>query len=409
MSLARTRSRRTLIAFVLGAVGLVLLPVLGVLSVDALSSSREGRNALSDLPDLVRIPPTPGALLAAVDGDGEVVSMVVLALKPPVDGIARGGTAIVVPVGTRASLDDGTVSRIADTYSTGGVEALQAAVEGALSVTLSTTAVLGEQRLTELLSSVEPVRVTLDAPILDGSTTVVPSGPSSLDAATIAKALAAKSEGSELARLPQLGQLWSAIAARIGSGIGLAPSDGPMASIDDFVRSVFAGEMGAYRLSAELDTDPADNPAGADILRLNLAEATLVTATVLPSVVSPPYASVTFYVRSPLGDSRYTLEAVARLLFAGCNVVLVKEDPSVVIPETNTISFSDPSKGEEAGKLASLLGSYEVSHEDLRIDGVDVVLTLGRSFITDSKLAPDSGGVATTAAPTPAPSTTEAG
>jgi hypothetical protein len=379
--LGRKRRQRTIAAFCSGVLGLALLPLLGFLAVDALRSSKEGKNALDSLPPLVSIPSTPGSMLAVADAQGKISSIVVIALKPAKDGEVRGGTVIVVPAGVRTYLDDGSVVRLADMYDTGGVDALKAAVEGALSVALVRGDVVDELRLTELFA---PARLT--APVYSGSDEVIPAGEITLDPATLAKALAAPLGERELERLAAAGDLWSAVVTRIGPGIGAPVIGDPTTSLDGFVTSLYAGKAGAYRLSATQLDSKEENPLGSDMLKLNVAEATLVTATVLPSSVSPPYATVTFYVRSPLGDPRYTLEAVSRLLFKNANVVLVKEDSGLTIPERNTISFLNEATGEQAKLFAESLGSYEVVPIDKRIDGVDVILTLGSEFLADADL-----------------------
>ncbi len=215
----------------------------------------------------------------------------------------------------------------------------------------------------------------------------------------------------ELERFGRIGDLWSTIALRVGPGIGTpittpptvgtaapAPTADPAADFATFWQALFAGETHVYRLNSTPVTDPTTNPTGVDMVDLYLAEVIHVTATVLPSSVSPAFSSITFYVRSPLGDSRLTLEAVSRLAFNGANVVLVKEDTSVEVPELNTISFIDPSDGAQAEAFLKTLGAgYTVVEPEYRIDNVDVVLTLGEQWRKDADL--ERLNVATTVAP----------
>jgi hypothetical protein len=385
--LSRKRRQRTMVAFGAGLAGLLLIPTLGFLAADALRTSKEGTNVLSGLPPLQPIPTTPGSMLAVTDRNGAISSIVVLALKPVGDdGVARGGTIIVVPAGTRTTSLDGAPSRLADSYTTGGVDGLKAAVEGAISVALERADVVTEQQLAVLLAPLGEVQANLPGPLIEDTAEVLPAGPSTLGASALAAALATPIGPREIERLPIVGELWSAVAQRIGTGIQAAPLASPTTSIEGFLSVLYSGSTGSFRLVAAPVTDPVENPAGLDLLKLDSAVATLAVATVLPSVVSPPYASVTFYVRSPLTDPRLTLEAVSRLLFKGANVVLVKEDDSVTIPPRNTIEYLDETTALEAGRFAEALGPYDVVPIKQRIDGVDVILTLGSEFLVDADL-----------------------
>ena len=412
------RRRRTLIAGLAGIIGLVTLPMLSIAAAKTLKNSKEGKNILDGLPDLILIPPTPAALFAAVDEQGQVTAVSLLALSPPRDGVVKGGTIIEVPVGAKTNLADGTVGRLADAYAHGGQSELVEAAEGRLGVTMLTSMVAKADDIAALLAPYAPLEVNLAADVVHTDATgvdqvVAPAGTVSADAAMLAAMLTAHQDGRpESDRFGRIGDLWSTIALRVGPGIGTpittprstigattpAPTDDPAADFATFWQALFAGETHVYRLNSTPVTDPKDNPTGADMVDLNLAEVVHVTATVLPSSVSPAFQSITFYVRSPLGDSRLTLEAVSRLVFSGANVVLVKEDTSLEVPALNTISFIDPSDGAQAEAFVKTLGSgYTIVAAENRIDNVDVVLTLGEQWRKDADL--ERLNVATTVAP----------
>jgi hypothetical protein len=244
---------------------------------------------------------------------------------------------------------------------------------------------------------------------------VAPAGALAADGPMLARLLTAHQAGHlETERFGRIGDLWSSVALRVGPGIGApvtappvavgatttAPAVDPVADFSTFFTALFAGEPRVYRLNSQPETDLEVNPKAIDMVNLNLAEVVMVTATVLPSSVSPAFSSITFYVRSSLGDTRLTLEAVARLRFQGANVVLVKEDPTIETPDLNTISFVDDTDGAQAEAFIKLLGNgYTVVPADSRIDNVDVVLTLGEQFRKDADLE-RLNGPATTAAPT---------
>ena len=412
------RRRRTIIAGLAGIIGLVSLPMLSIAAAKTLKNSKEGRNILVGLPDLILVPPTPAALFAAVDDQGEVTAISLLALSPPRNGVVKGGTIIEVPVGAKTNLADGTVGRLADAYAHGGQTELVEAAEGLLGVTMLTSMVAGADGIAALLAPYAPLDVNLAADVVHTDAAgvdqvVAPAGTVSADAAMLAAMLTAHEQGRpETDRFGRIGDLWSTIALRVGPGIGTpittttstvgaataAPIEDPAADFATFWQAMFAGESHVYRLNSTPVTDPVTNPAGSDMVDLYLAEVIYITATVLPSSVSPAFSSITFYVRSPLGDSRLTLEAVSRLAFNGANVVLVKEDTSLETPALNTISFVDPSDGAQAEAFVKTLGSgYTVVPAEYRIDNVDVVLTLGEQWRKDADL--ERLNVATTVAP----------
>jgi hypothetical protein len=386
--MTRRRRVRTAAAFGAGVLSLAAVPLVGVMAVDALRESKEGRNALADLPELVRIPPTPGALYATVGDDGVLTTATVLAMSPPVDGVARGGTAITVPINAQVTLSSGEQARLLDAYIVGGDEELRMATEGLLGITLTHVNVADRAEIQSDFVSVSPLPYTADADVLDtvdgvdqpaivaGDTTLDPAGISTL-------LLAGATTDTDEIRLARAASFWRAVSSRVATGIGTGATAGvsldPEASFADFLAAFFGGPVGSYRLAT------TDVELGEDVpsrVAVNLAEVNLVMATVLPGAISPSFASITFFVRSPLGEPGLTLEAVAMLAYAGANVVLVREEPDADIPPTNTLAVANQANADDGARFASPLGESVSVEADSRIDGVDVVLTLGESFRT---------------------------
>ena len=456
-AIRRTRRRRTLGAFAAGLLSLTAVPVLGFIAVDALRNSKEGQNAItSDLP-MTEIPSTPGVLFATIDDLDQVTSLTVLALAPPVGGNpARGGTAISVPITAEAFLSTGEAVDVADAFTTGGVDELQAVTEGLLGVTLSTTIAADEPTIARLLGRATPMQLELPADVLDTTAvgrdlTLFPAGTTELDANDMAALLLARTENDAAADLyTRASMIWATLATQIGDGLAadgspvpsttvLAPTTSaaetgaadtsaaetggsntaagdsaptseppttssvldPAADPDGFVDAFLSGPVGAYRLSAE---PAAGATAGSERTRVNLAEVNFVMATVLPGAISPSFASITFFVRSPLGDPELTLEAVAMLIFAGANVVLVKEEPNFSIPRNTTLEVVDEADLADAQRFVIPFGTYDEVEPQVRIDGVDAILTLGESY---RALIEGAGGASTvTTATTVATATT---
>lgn len=392
-ALAARRRRRTLIALAVGVVASALLPVLGWVAADALRSSEEGRDALEGLQPIVRLPPTPTALLAALDDQDRVAGLAVFALAPPVDGVAAGGTVVVVPAGGDTFLPDGTRGRVADAYAQGGLDALVTAAEGLLGITFSQSAALHAADLEAMFAGLGTVELNLDRAVLAdtaGSDTpeeVFPPGPLVVDAAGLAELLTSWSTSeSELDRLPRHDAVWRAVSARVGTGLSVTlpaaadPADQAPALVED----VFAGRLQVHTLEARLVTDENANPDRLDLLSLSAGEITVVFATVAPSAVSPLNPTISIYVRSPLGDPALTRQAVETLILAGANVVLVTENPELTTAAETEVAWVDANDQPESERFAEQLGTFTSLQSEVRIDGIDAIVTLGASYRTEN-------------------------
>ncbi len=388
--------RRTLIVLALGVAAALCLPVLGWMAVDALRSSTEGRNALAGVLPLQTLPPTPTAMLAGLDDEGHVASLAILALAAPrADGVTAGGTVILLPAGADTTSSDGTPhTRVADAYREGGIDELSSAVGGLLGITVSTAAAMHTDELAPLFAGVGGVEVQFDSPVIGDvhgkAEQIFAAGPEVLDGRGIATMLTtATATESETTRLPRLDAMWRAVAAAIGHGVATptAPpsslvggaGEGDAAGMAAFVARVLAGPLQVHTLEYA-PTAATDNPRHLDLLTVNAGDAAVVFATVAPSSVSPANPTLSVYVRSPLGDPALTRAAVEALVFAGANVTLVTESSQVPAPATTTVAYSNPNNERVARTLGSSLGSIVVVPADLRIGGIDVIITLGESY-----------------------------
>lgn len=428
---------RTLGAFGAGLVSLLLLPLLGWFAADALRESKEGRDALAGLTPLVSIPATPTGLLAALDDEGQVVSVVMLALAPEEDGPSVGGTVVVVPAGGDTSLPDGSRGRLGDSFAQGGIDALRSTAEGLLGVTLDTAVAVPADDLAVLLGDLGAIDVTLAAPVLDDgrlgdATELFPAGRTTLDEEDIATVLAASSSAEgEQDRLPNIDAVWRGIAARVGAGLttsadatassiptgdtqspdsssGLTTVAPPL-DMGAFLGRLFAGPLQIHWLATTRVTSPTENPDGLDLLRLDTGEITVVMATIAPSAVSPPNPTLSFYVKSSLNDPALTKDAVERLLLAGANVVLVTENPDQTPPAATTIQYADENDADEAGRFGEQLGTFTSALSDVRIDGVDATFVLGETYRAERSSIVHGGATSGTATTTPrSTSTTDA-
>lgn len=161
-ALPERRRRRTWYALAAGLLSVGSIPVFATAGWRAIRDSRAARD-VTRLAE--KIPLTPTALLGATDEDGTLTALAVLALRPE----GAGGTVVMVPVGSGVTGNGGGRTRLADTYATGGVEALQTDVESLLLVSVSTVSIVDEAQLAQFLAPVGNVEVDLPSEVLDGS------------------------------------------------------------------------------------------------------------------------------------------------------------------------------------------------------------------------------------------------
>ena len=177
-------------------------------------------------------------LFATIDDLDQVTTLTVLALAPPVGGNpARGGTAISVPITAEAFLSTGEAVNVADAFTAGGVEELQAVTEGLLGVTLSTTIAADEPTIARLLGRATPMQVELPADVLDTTAvgkdlTLFPAGTTELDANDLAALLLARTESDVAADLyTRAAMIWATLATQIGDGRAADGSPSPSTTV----------------------------------------------------------------------------------------------------------------------------------------------------------------------------------
>jgi hypothetical protein len=396
-ALASTRRRRTLLAFIAGLVIAAAIPAFAYSAVQTIRTSREGTNAVQDLPPLKTLPPTPGAMLVGIDERGEATSITVFALGPN----GRGGTALVLPVTSQARLPGRALDgAVADAYLDGGVDNLRSAVEGLLGITLSLVGEVDQDELTALLDPLGAVRVSVPVDAFDrsesGDILLLAAGTYDVDASTAASLLlASPSTQVEDEHLPISTAVWNGIAARAGQSSGYSAPDvirpgtteapdrlGPVApaglpqTMQEFVTAVFSGPMGVWQLTGTR----IDDAEGRTLIRLDVGELMYVVATVMPDAVSPPEITIRMQVLSPLGDPQITMDAVARLAYAGANIVLVREVDLKPVPTDSVVEYLTEEDRLDATLYEQVLGTVDYRKASERIDGIDVTVILGSDY-----------------------------
>jgi hypothetical protein len=167
----------------------------------------------------------------------------------------------------------------------------------------------------------------------------------------------------------------------VGPGSGDAPAAAPTTSIDAFVQHLFAGPVGSRGLPATA-YDLAANPQRIDAEQLDLAETIMVFASIAPSAMSAPRDGVVNRVVGPPGSEAKVKETIQILLFFGQNVVSVSFDGPDQVP-TDIVTYEDRNKSD-AELSSPLFGTVRFPEPTERVVGVDVVITLGSDFLSQT-------------------------
>lgn len=413
-SLLQQRRRQTMLNFGAGLIVLALLPITGVVAWRAIRDSNAAQGVIS-LPSRA-VPLTPTAIFAVTDEENFLTSLTVMALTPQ----GAGGTVMVIPVGALVGgRPVGKPQRLADVYGSDGVEALQNAVEAMTNSQIDQITVNGVDGTAELLARVGTVNATFSSDVMDTeseiSDVIAEKGSVDLTPMEMAAVLAARDiSGDEAGRYPSIKATWEGISLAVGSG---RPGAVPAVVIPDvgaqspadmpaFISALFAGPINIWQIDTERIIDAERNPKDIDVYRYNAGEVVMVMASVAPSAMVAVLPTLTVQVDSPFDDSTVTQDSVFRILYMGTNVVLVRVVASVPPPVT-VIKYSDEMDRAIAEPLTTMLGEVVFEKATERVDGVDIQIVLGDSFVTfmsdgakpDPNIAPQDLVAPTTDAP----------
>ena len=396
------RHNRTVAAFLCGLLGMVMLPSGLALAANSLLHSTDGDSV--DTKNIIKIPSTPAALLAVVDGNGFVASLQMIALAPG----GRGGTIVSIPVGAASVVAPGEAPRrLGDAFLLNGIDGLTSDVEGLLNVTFTAKAAVTEAELAAMLVGERDVNVEIDRAVNTllptGIQEILPAGKHTLTSAQVAGILASNQAGApESDRLPIIKSLWVGIA---GAGLNIAttPSEvgvtvttlAPALTVQDFLQRTLTGEVQVWQFAANAIPEGELNPTNSDMYALDKAEVIMVVASVAPSSVSSLYAAINVQIDSAFTDATITREAVLRLSILGVNVVLVREVTGEPVAET-VVQYSDDPVRTEVESYSSIFGPLSPKRVTQQVEGVDARIVLGTNFRDFIAGQPSGGGITTT-------------
>jgi len=401
-AIAARRRRRKIAAVVTSVLSVVALPSGVVLGANALLHESGGNSV--DEAGVTEIPTTPIELIAVTKHVGEVVSVSSIALLALAPG-GHGGTIVSIPVGAMAHVAaDAAPARIADSFVTDGIFGLKSVVEDLLNISIDQADDVTALEFADLLQSVAPQQATLAQPVFDtsaaGVATVLEAGSASLTPTQISAGLAASQSGiPESGRLPQVKELWKAIA-RAGAPAA-ADSTGTSTTIPaiteapvdtaGYLAGLLSGRVDVWQLSGTLITDAQRNPSNVDLYEIDGGEALMVMASVMPSALSLASDAISVMVDVPFASTTVAREAVTRLAYLGANVMLVRETTATPAEHT-VVYYTDEIARTEGEAYSATLGTLEFKKAPQTIAGVNLQVVLGNNFVAFL----GSGGTTTT-------------
>lgn len=406
MTAVRSRRRRsTWLGLLAAIVALAAAGVLTLAGVDTLADSTAGRDATATVTadPIRRLPFTPTALVGTLDDDGRLTSVAVMALEP--SGV--GGS--IVSIAATARADGGSDSvpvPLAERLASDGPEAFLLDVESLTGLSFDVVELIDERRLAQLIGPLGDLPVDLPTTLVDVSAEEHwPAGDQVLSTAAATRAVTATDPTiADWYLEPARSEIWAAIAARVGAGIGTAVAVSPdvdvpaPTTLDGFLDRLFASTVGHRRVGfqpvdATIEEASADGTGdrGAGVVH-DRAEMLMVMSSIAPARIGAPLAAATFRIEADFADedldgfnnADVTKVAIDRLLFVQVNIVSVADRLDGPVPDATKILIADATMTEAVhDRYPDIFGELEVTVAEPNelIDGVDIVVTLGRSFL----------------------------
>ena len=424
-AIARRRRRNTIVASVLAIVLVVAASAMVAVGAVTLSNSKEGEAVGIDVRPRETFPATPNALLAVAGDDGELASLVVLTLLPE----GQGGSIVTIAVNADSTAGFGLQRRpIDEFFDPDDVESIVGPVEEMLSVSIQRAAIVDAAGLETLLAPIEQIEVVVPQDVFDTDgdeqVLVIGEGPHTLGRAEIVDVLTAVDEEGDAYTHHEIDvELWSALAQTApivtppepvpvdSLGTPIAPS-----SVEELFVRLWEGDVGVRDLGL-VQVISTDNPTDADVVLIDRRDSTMVFAQISPGLVSTPTTGLNLRVVAPFTDEQLAqtdglFESTSDLLrqFIGQmfvvqnNVVSVDAAPTGA-PDVTLIEVYDVRwLADTEAAAAALFGEAEVRLADTTLEGVDLEVTLGISYLIREmvRAEPGDGGSVTSNSTAPA-------
>ena len=381
------QKQRAIVALCCGIAAALMLPAGLVVGYNSVLNSGSGTN-VNNVRTL-KILSTPVALLATVNTSQEITSINVIALS----GSSPGGTIISLPARSMAEVRAGEEPRrVSDSYSGGDAAAFVADVEGLLDVSFSAVAILGRADTASLIDSIGPSEILLDTDVRntepDGALrTVAKLGRTTVETSTLVDILLARqTDQAEADRFNHQKSVLTAIANTVGLGLGPRSTTNDtsvedLTDINAFFQRLIAGPVQVWQFAATAVTNSELNPFGVDMYQLDVAEVTMIMASVAPTSITGTGVAgqLSVQIDSPFNNAVVSREIVRRLLAKGLNVALVREVPGPP-PDVTQVLYVDQNVLGGVEDLVSYIGEVTAARTSERAQGIDVQIVVGATF-----------------------------
>ena len=381
------QKQRAIVALCCGIAAALMLPAGLVVGYNSVLNSGSGTN-VNNVRTL-KILSTPVALLATVNTSQEITSISVIALS----GSSPGGTIISLPARSMAEVRAGEEPRrVSDSYSGGDAAAFVADVEGLLDVSFSAVAILGRADTASLIDSIGPSEILLDTDVRntepDGALrTVAKLGRTTVETSTLVDILLARqTDQAESDRFNHQKSVLTAIANTVGLGLGPRSTTNDtsvedLTDINAFFQRLIAGPVQVWQFAATAVTNSELNPFGVDMYQLDVAEVTMIMASVAPTSITGTGVAgqLSVQIDSPFNNAVVSREIVRRLLAKGLNVALVREVPGPP-PDVTQVLYVDQNVLGGVEDLVSYIGEVTAARTSERAQGIDVQIVIGATF-----------------------------
>ena len=400
-AIAERRKRRTVFGAVTAVLLIVAAGAMFVVGVVTLSNSQEGEAVGVDDRPRVQFPPTPNALLALTDENGQLASVVVMTLLPE----GQGGSIVTVPVNADSTAGFGLQRRPLDeSFDADDVEGLVASVEEMLAITVQSAAIVDAAGLELLLPDVEALRVVVPNDVVDtsgGGGVIATAGPQTFTAEEMIAILAAVDDDVEVDTSHANDvAVWESLAQT--APVTVPPEQVPLdelgrpvapATVDELMTRLWQGEITVRDLLV-VPVDEESNPTEVDVVLIDRRDSNLVFAQVSPGLVSTPNTGLTVRIVANFTDdqlaeaggvydstSDLAVELIGRLLFIGGNVTSVDTAPTGAPAVTIIEVVEERRMQENVDAAEALFGEAEVRVAESVIEGIDVEVILGMSYL----------------------------
>jgi len=382
-------------AFVVGAASFVTIPVGSIVAWRAVRDSRAAEEVVS-LP-LRTIPSTPTAIFATVDERNVLSALSVLALGP--DG--AGGTVMIVPLNIVVpGQGEGGLKTISQVFTEEGEEGLKLAIENITNSQIDLVSVNDVDDTGDLLARVGTIIAEFVTDITDSELNIIAviaeAGENRfapIQAAAVLASLDTRQVDSQ--RTPQIRAIWDGIQKAVASGrlgaqpVGVIPDVGAQVPADmmTFMSGLFAGPINIWQIDAIAINSLRKNPQSLDVYEYDPGEVISVMASMAPSAMVAVFPTLNVSLNSPYPDVEVTRSATERLLYMAANVMLVRQVGDVPPPVT-IIRYFDETDRALSENLSLMLGEIVFEKATEGIEGVDIQVILGESFLQFLKTGP---------------------